>query len=158
MNALLILTALSLSGADSLTATRVAGLSLKAPAGWKVSEASDGKNWEAPGNEGQLELTVFPVDPKRPAQQCLDQLLEKLGKDGWDALQIGAQPAVRKVTTDYVGAADAGKTDANKISTVTYVGCNGATKWVMTMSSNSAKSARFGAVLKAIVGSISYGK
>ncbi|MBS1150423.1 MAG: hypothetical protein H6Q89_2121 [Myxococcaceae bacterium] len=157
MNALLV-TALLLSGADSLTATRVAGLGLKAPSGWTTSDATDGKSWEAPGNEAQMELTVYPVDPKRPAQECLDQLLEKLGKEGWDTLVIGAAPAVRKVTTDYVGAADAGKSDANKVSTVTYVGCNGATKWVLTMSSNSTKSGRFGAVLKAIVGSISYPK
>ena len=157
MNALL-LTALLLSGADSLTSTRVAGLTLKAPGGWKVTDATDGKSWEAPGNEAQMELTVFNVDPRRGAQECLDQLLEKLGKEGWDKLTIGAQPAVRKVTTDYVGDADAGKTDANKVSTVMYVGCNGATKWVMTMSSNSSKSVRFGAVLKAIVASVSYGK
>ena len=88
MNALLI-TALLLSGADSLTATKVAGLALKAPAGWTVSDATDGKSWEAPGNEAQMELTVFAVDPKRPAQECLDQLLEKIGKDGWDKLDIG---------------------------------------------------------------------
>ena len=157
MNALL-LTALLLSGADSLTATKVGGLALKAPANWKVSEATDTKSWEAPGNEAQMELTVFPVDPKRAAQECLDQLLDKLGKDGWDTLPIGGQPGVRKVTTDYVGAADAGKTDANKVSTVTYVGCNGATKWVLTMSSKSSKSSRFGSVLKALTASIVYGK
>ncbi len=157
MNALL-LTALLLSGADSLTSTKVAGLTLKAPAAWTGSDATDGKSWVAPGNEAQMELTVFTVEPKRPARACLDQLLEKLGKDGWDPQVIGTQPAVRKVTTDYVGEPDAGKTDANRISTVTFVGCNGATKWVLTMSSNSSKSLRFGAVLKAIVGSISYGK
>ena len=157
MNALL-LTALLLSGADTLTSTKVGGLSLKAPASWAVSEATDGKSWESPGNEAQMELTVFNVDPKRPSQICLDQLLEKLGKDGWDTMVIGAAPAVRKVVTDYVGEPDAGKVDANKISTVTYVGCNGATKWVLTMSSHSTKSVRFGAVLKAIVTSISYGK
>ena len=157
MNALL-LTALLLAGADSLTPTKVGGLGLKAPNGWTVTDATDGKSWEAPGNEAQMELTVFPVDPKRASQECLDQLLEKLGKDGWDKLVIGANPAVRKVTTDYVGPADAGHTEANKVSTVMYVGCNGATKWVLTMSSNSTKSARFGAVLKAIVGSIAYPK
>ena len=153
----LVLTLL-LSGADSLTATKVQGLSLKAPNGWTVAEATDGKSWEAPGNEAQMELTVFKVDPKRPAQECLDQLLEKIGKDGWDKLMIGKQPAVRKVTTDYVGPEDAGRTDANKVSTVMYVGCNGETKWVLTMSSSSSKSMRFGAVLKAIVTSITYGK
>ena len=157
MNAML-LTALLLAGADSLTTTKVGGLSLKAPNGWTVAEATDGKSWEAPGNEAQMELTVFPVEPKRPQQECLDQLLEKLGKDGWDTLVIGKAPAVRKVTTDYVGPADAGHTEANKVSTVMYVGCNGSTKWVMTMSSSSTKSVRFGAVLKAIVSSIAYAK
>ncbi len=152
-----ILTALLLSAADSLTATKVGGLTLKAPAGWVVTEASDGRHWESPGMQAQMELTVFRVDPHRPAQECLDQLLEKLGKGGWDTAKIGGQPAVRKVINDFVGPPDAGKTDENRVSTVTYVGCNGKTKWVLSMSSKSAKSVRFGAVLKAIVGSISYG-
>ncbi len=162
MTALILTAALVLSGADSLSATRVAGLELKAPSSWKVSDATDGKNWEAPLNEAQMELTVFPVSPKRPAHECVDQLLEKLsetmGKDGWEKLSVGGQPAVRKVTTDFVGPPDAGKTDANKVSTVMTVGCNGATKWVLTMSSSSTKAIRFGALLKAVVSSIQYGK
>jgi hypothetical protein len=157
MNALL-LAALLLSGVDSLSSTKVFGLALKAPAGWKVTEEADGRNWAAPNDEAQMELTVFPVDPKRPAQQCLEQLLERIGADGWDPVKVGAAPAVRKVVTDYLGPADAGQIASNKVSTVTYVGCNGSTKWVLTMSSESAKSIRYGAVLKAIIGSISYGK
>ena len=158
MNGLFLLVGLSLAGADSLVTTQVLGLELKAPSSWAVTDAADGKNWEAPGREAQLELAVFSVEPKRKAKECLDQLLDQLGKSGWDSLALGAQPAVRKVTTDYLGAVDGGRADGNKITTVTYVGCNGATKWVLTMSSNSSKSARFGAVLKAIVGSISYRK
>ncbi len=159
MNAMILTVALVLGGgADSLSAVKLTGLALKAPSAWIATNADNGKNWEEPGKAAQLELTVFKVDPKRKAQECLDQLLEKLGKDGWDKLTIGGEPAVRKVTTDYVGEADAGKTDANKVSTVMYVGCNGATKWVMSMTSTASKSARFGAILKTIVGSIAYEK
>ena len=159
MNAMILTMALVLGGAaDSLTTAKVGGLTLKAPAGWVATDADDGKNWEEPTRAAQLELTVFKVDPRRKAQDCLDQLLEKLGKNGWDKLSIGGEPAVRKVTIDYVGEADAGKTDANKVSTVMYVGCNGSTKWVMSMTSTSNKSARFGAVLKTIVESIAYAK
>ncbi len=160
MNALL-LTALLLGGADSLTPMKVHGLTIKAPM-WNATDTQEGRIWDSPGSEAKMELSVYAVDPKRPAQQCLDQLMEKLhenmGKEGWDTLLIGAQPAVRKVTTDYVGEENAEKTEANKISTVTYVGCNGASKWVLTMSSNASKSARFGVLLKAIVTSIAYGK
>jgi hypothetical protein len=157
VNALLV-TALLLAGADSLTGVKVGGLNLKAPAAWTSFDNKEGKSWEAPGKEAEMELSVYPVDPKREPQVCLDQLLEKLGKDGFEPMAIGAQPAVRKVTTDYVGGPDAGKTDANKISTVTYVGCNGETKWVLTLSSQSSKSLRFGPLIKAIVTSITYGK
>lgn len=157
MNALL-LTALLLSGADSLTATKVGGLSFKAPASWTVTDASDGKGWKAPGDEAQMEVSVFNVDPKRAAQECVDQLVAGLEKATWDKVMVGGAPAVRKVTTDYVGEGEAAKTDANKVSTVMYVGCNGSTKWVLTMSSNTSKAARFGAVLKAIIATVSYGK
>lgn len=162
MTALIFTAALVLSGVDSLSTTRVASLELKAPANWAVSEATDGRSWDAPGNEGGLELSVWPVYPVQMAQQCIDGLLEKvmasMGKDGWEKLSIGGQPALRKVLTDFVGGPDAGKTEANKVTTVTYVGCNGATKWSLSMSSNTSRSIRFGAVLKAIVASIAYGK
>lgn len=162
MTALIFTAALVLSGADTLTSTKLAGLELKAPGSWAVSTATDGRSWEAPGNEAQLELSVFPVNPQQKPQECIDALLEKvkvsMGADGWEKLTVGAQPGLRKILTDYVGGPDAGKTEANKVTTVTYVGCNGATKWVMTMSSNTSRSIRFGAVLKAIIASITYGK
>jgi hypothetical protein len=158
MNAMLLTVALVLSGADSLSLTKVKGLELKAPSSWASTDVEDGRNWEEPGKSAQLELSVFKVAPRRNPQECLNQLLEKLGKDGWDTVNVGGSPAVRKVTNDYVGDADAGKTEANKVSTVMYVGCNGATKWVMSMTSAAPKAGRFGAVLKAVVTSIAYEK
>ena len=167
MNAMILTMALVLGGgAESLTAVKVGALSLKAPSAWTATDADDengkGKNWDEPGKAAKLELSVYKVDPRQQAQACLDKLMvplfEKMGKDGWDKLPIGGEPAVRKVTTDFVGEGEAAKTDANKVSTVTYVGCNGSTKWVMSMTSTASKSARFGAVLKAVVGSIAYEK
>lgn len=160
MNALIVALLLA-GGADALGTVKVGGLSLKAPAGWKTADESDGKGWESPDGDGQLELSVFVVDPKKDAQACLDELLARDAQKAktWDKLKLGDHPAVRNVTTDYLGdGPDAGKTDANKVTTVTYIGCNGATKWVLSMSSQASKSARFGPMLKAITGSITYAK
>ncbi len=162
MNALILTTALLLSGSDALKSTKINGLTLKAPMEWQAAPTDVGRKW-SPGSEADLEISVWPVDPKRTPQECIDQLVEKLhesmGKEGWERTVVGAQPAVRKVTTDYLGSqADAEKTDANKVTTVTTVGCNGITKWVLTMTSVSSKSGRYGPVLKAVVSSIAYGK
>ena len=70
---------------------------------------------------------------------------------------MGGQPAYKKVITDWIGDSEEAKKDEkNKATTVSYVGCNGKTKWVMSMSSRVSKAARFGVVLKRIVESITY--
>ena len=62
------------------------------------------------------------------------------------------------MTFDYVGDSDeAKKNEANKVNTVSYVGCNGQTKWVMSMTSKASKASRFGVLLKRVVDSIGYG-
>ncbi len=161
MNALILTTALLLSGSDALKTTKISGLTLRAPAEWQSAPTDVGRKW-TPGSEADLEISVWPVDPKRTPQECLDQLIAKLhenmGTDGWERTVVGTQPAVRKITTDYIGNDERAKTPENKVTTVTTVGCNGITKWVLTMSSVSSKSPRYGAVLKAVIGSIVYGK
>lgn len=161
-----LLAALLLTGgADSLTTVKVGAVSMKAPASWPTETEGDGqtagKIWKAPEGDGELGLSVFPVDPPKDAKECLDELLQRDAQKGksWDKLTFGGAPAVRNVTTDYVGdGPDAGKIEANKVTTVTYIGCNGAAKWVLTMTSKASKSARFGPLLKTITGSIAYAK
>ncbi len=160
-----LLAALLLTGADSLNTVKVGALSLKAPYSWTTETEGNGvtagKIWKAPEGDGELGLSVFPVEPAKDAQACLDELLQRDAQKGksWDKLTFGGAPAARNVSTDYVGdAPDAGKLDANKVTTVTYIGCNGNTKWVMTMTSKASRSTRFGPLLKTITGSIAYAK
>jgi hypothetical protein len=62
------------------------------------------------------------------------------------------------LTVDWVGEGEeAKKNEANKVNTISYVGCNGQTKWVMSMTSKAQKASRFGVVLKRVVESIAYG-
>lgn len=161
MTSLLLL--LALNASDTLVKTQVADLSVKLPQSkdWKSEETSEanGKSRAVSSTDGeaQIDISVFAVDPRREASVCVEQLLKALGPEGYEATTIGGSPAYKKVTTDYVGdSEEAKKNEANKVITVSYVGCNGATKWVMSMTSKSQKAARFGALLKRIVDSIAY--
>lgn len=159
MNALVIALALVAGGTDSLSKVSIDKLSFKAPTSWTASsEDANTKDWAADGDAAQFSVSAYPVDPVRPAKNCVDEMLEKLGKDGFSPVKLGGQPAQKKVTTDYLGEADAGQSEENKVTTTTVIGCNGKVRWVMTWTSRTSLGTRFGPMLKRVLDSISYGK
>jgi hypothetical protein len=159
MTALALTLALSLGGVDTLGPVTLGGLSFKGPTQWaKNQPEANSITWAEPQSGAGLEVTVYPVDPQRPAMACLKQMLEAVGKEGFAATTIGTQPASKQITTDYVGNTDAEKTDANKVTTTTLLGCNGKTKFVLTWTAKTTAGARFGPILKRVLDSISYGK
>ncbi len=153
-----------LSGVDSLDTARLNGLVFKAPVEWKKTSEDSSLTWAAPDDEASLAVSVFAVDPQRPAKACLDQLIPAVwpqadgGAGGPDRVMISASPAAKKVTTDYVGEGEGAKKDENKVTTTTIVGCNGKTKWVLTWTAKTKSAARFGPIFKRILDSIAYGK
>lgn len=158
-----VLLLVALNASDTLVKAQVGDLSLKLPQSkdWKSEETAEanGKSRAVGSTDGeaQIDLSVFPVDPRREAQVCVEQLLKALGPEGYEATTVGGSPAYKKLTTDYVGdSEEAKKNEANKVNTVSYVGCNGQTKWVMSMTSKAAKAARFGVLLKRVIDSIAY--
>jgi hypothetical protein len=158
-----VLLFLSLNASDTLATMKVGDLTLKLPQSkdWKGQDADDasGKGKSVSSNDGdaQIELNVYEVDPRRDGKLCVEQLLKALGPDGYEAATVGGAPAYKKVTTDFVGQGENAKTDANKVNTVSYVGCNGQTKWILSMTSKASKAPRFGVLLKRVIESITYG-
>lgn len=157
MISLLSATALLVLSADPLTGGQMGNLAFKAPADWARSSSDEGTTWESKDKAAKVELSVYPVDPRRDAALCLDQLLKALASDGWAQVKVGGAPAAWKAVSDFVGEGEAAKVEKNKVNTVTYVGCNGDTKWVLTMTSPAPQAARFGPLLKRIVDSMKYG-
>ncbi len=173
MHALIV--ALSVMGSsDALSKLSVEGFSLSVPSGWKSTEDEGSRTWEDSSGDdamhAKLELTVWNLAP-RSGEVCVQQVQQKLEADSapklpdggtgaptvhFDKLKLGGQPAIRSVVFDYVGQGEAAKTEKNKVSTVTYVGCNGTTRFLLTMTSPAAKSPRFGALLKKIAESVQY--
>jgi hypothetical protein len=159
MSALLLTFALVAGGTDSLAKVTINKLSFKAPTQWTgASDDPASKNWASPDDAAQFSVSAYPVDPVRPADACVNEMLEKLGKDGFEKTKLGGQPAQKKVETDYVGDADAGQSDENKVTTTTVIGCNGKVRWVMTWTARTTQATRFGPMLKRVLDSISYGK
>lgn len=159
MTALALALALSLAAPDSLGKQALLGLTFRAPAEWgKTQPDPNSLTWAEASSGAELAVTVYPVEPPRPAQACLKQMVEALGREGFNAVLLGAQPASKKVTTDYVGQGEEAKIDANKVTTTTVIGCNGKTKWVLTWTAKTSQGARFGPLLKRVLDSIGYGK
>jgi hypothetical protein len=160
MTALVLVMALGAS--DMLGKIQVGDLSLKLPQSkdWSTQDSDDanGKGKSAKSNDGeaQIEVNVYAVDPRRDAKVCLEQLLKALGSDGYESTTVGGFPAYKKLVTDYVAEGEAAKKEANKVNTISYVGCNGQTKWIMSMTSKASKASRFGVLLKRIVESVTY--
>ena len=105
-----------------------------------------------------MAVSVFPLEKFQPPAGCMKKLLEAVGKDGFEALTLGTQPAAKKITRDYLGEGEAAKVESNRITTTTVLGCNGKVKWVLTFSAKTSEGTRFGPMLKRIIESISYGK
>ena len=159
MIALALTLALTLGASDSLGKQTLLGLTFKAPTQWgKTQPDANSLTWADPDSGAELAITVYPVDPQRPAKTCLDQMVQALGTEGFTAATLGTQPASKKITTDYVGESEEAKIDANKVTTTTVLGCNGKTKWVMTWTAKTTQGARFGPILKRVLDSIGYGK
>ncbi len=146
----------SLGGVDTLGKVSLNGLDFKGPTHWQKQESDEHSlEWMEPESGAQLAVSVFPVDPVRPAKACVKQMVEALGTEGFNATNIGAQPASKKIVVDYLGDE---KTDANKVSTTTLIGCNGRKKWVLTWSAKTSEGRRFGPILKRVMDSITYRK
>lgn len=159
MIALALTLTVVLSGTDSLAKQTLHGLSFKAPTQWTKTPADDNTlQWSDPDSGAELAISVFPVDPVRPAAACLKQVVDALGTEGFAPMTLGSQPASKKISTDYLGEGEEAKTEANKVTTTTVVGCNGKVRWVMTWTSKTSMGARFGPVLKRVIDSIGYGK
>ncbi len=158
-----LILALCLGASDTLAKTAIGDLSIKLPQSkdWRWQDSDDangkGKSVSSMDGEAQIEVSVYAVDPRRDAKVCVDQLLKALKPDGYDAVTVGGFPAYKKVSQDFVGEGDDAKKDANRVTTVSYVGCSGQTKWLMSMTSKTSKAARFGVVLKRVIDSIAYG-
>lgn len=149
---------------DLLSPVSIGRLQLKAPTRWaETREEGTSRSWYsgAHGNEdAKLSVSTFPVEPMRPATDCLKQLVSALQTDNpqWSeakTLVVGLGPASRLVEHEPVGEASAdGKVET--VTTTTLVGCDGRTKWVLTYAAKTSKGTRYGAVLKRIIESIKY--
>ncbi len=110
------------------TDAKVLGLEFKLPADWQETVRQDTHRFEPPSGDLGVELSVYPVTPREP-ELCVSQLLKALNEPGWERARAGGSPAARKRSRD----ASPDKKEAYE--TVTYLGCNGRIKWVMTLSS-----------------------
>jgi hypothetical protein len=150
---LTLLTLSLVSQSDTLKSVTVDGVSFKAPTKWTAS-VSDGNSEWAAGEDAHLAVSVFQVNPPTIASVCLTQLLEKVGKEGFELTKVGKEPAAKKLSSDTVGEGD----KAVKVTSTTMIGCNGKTKWLLTWTARVDMGTRFGPLVKRIVDSISYGK
>lgn len=168
MTLALVLPLLLSQAGEALTRHEFQGISLRAPKSWAVTtEDESGREWASGDDRAQMAFSAFPVDPVRPARACVKQLVEAVQggvPDGGVAptpftnTTIGGQPAAKKITTDFVAEREEDKSDANKVTTTTIVGCNGKTKWLLTFTNRTADGAKSGALLKRVIDSITYAK
>ena len=149
----------ALGGADSLGAASVGTMKFKAPTQWLINQTdAETKTWTSADQKGAVSFYSGALEKARPPKACVDAMVSAVGAEGFEYAPIGAQPAAKKVTSDFIGDKEEDKTEANRVVTTTWVGCDGKTKWLLTFSARKSEGARFGPILKRILDSISYGK
>lgn len=154
-----MLLSLLVLGADSLAPVTLQGLTFKAPTSWsKETPDANSMEFASPDESARFAISVYVNDRLQPASGCVKKMLDAVGKDGFESLTINAQPASKRVATDYVGEGEEAKTDANKVTTTTVLGCNGKVRWLITWSAKTAEGARLGPIYKRIIDSVTYGK
>ncbi|MFO0599013.1 MAG: hypothetical protein U0228_27135 [Myxococcaceae bacterium] len=173
MIALTLALTLVSGGVDRLGNAELLGLKFKAPVEWQKTNPDDNSlQWDEPESGAVMGVTVFPVDPQRPARACLNQMVDALGKDGFTMVTLGTQPAAKKVATDQLADPNAPAPEAPadggpmpepvksgpRVTSTTVIGCNGKVKWVLTWTAKTTEGARFGPILKRVLESIAYGK
>ena len=145
------------SGAVPLGAPfAVSGVLFRGPQGWRETSTEDSRRFVDAKEEGSVEMSAFAVSPERSAAECLDQMLLKLGKAGWERVKVAGQVAAKQVTSDTLrksGAKDVGE----EVTTTTHIGCNGKMKWVMTFTAKSTAAKRLRPVSEAVLASLKYG-
>ncbi|HZH02277.1 MAG TPA: hypothetical protein VEY30_00755 [Myxococcaceae bacterium] len=119
---------LAAAGAEIWTDARVMGLEFKVPSEWRETVRQETHRFEPPSGDAGLEVSVYPVTP-RDSTLCVSQLLEALNEKGWESVRMGGEPGAKKRLRD------AAPDKKEGYETVTYLGCNGRWKWVMTLSS-----------------------
>ncbi len=150
---------LALGGVDSLGSASVGTMKFKAPTQWAMEQTdAETKTWTSADQKGAVSFYSGSLEKVRPAKACVDAMVSAVGAEGFEFAPIGAQPAAKKVTNDFLGDKEEDKTEANRVVTTTWVGCDGKTKWLLTFSARKSEGARFGPILKRILDSISYGK
>jgi len=159
VSALGLVVTLALAGGDVLSVVNLRGLGFKAPTGWEKGAPDENSvEWTAPNEAAKMAVSAYPLEKFQPPAGCMKKMLDAVGREGFDPLTLGAQPAARKVTSDYLGQGEEAKVEANRITTTMVIGCNGRVKWVLTWASKTADAPRFGPMLKRILDSVSYGK
>jgi hypothetical protein len=159
ITALALALVLGAGPADTLSPVALQGLTFKAPTGW-TREAPDDNTleWTAPGEVGKVAVSAFPFEKPIPPAACMKKMLEAVGKDGFETFSLDAAPAAKKVTSDYVGQGEGAKSDANRVTTTTVLGCNGKVKWLITLTIKTSEAVRLGPISKRIIDSVAYGK
>ena len=143
----------------SLAPTAFQGLSFKAPTGWKKGTPDQHSvEWAAPRDAAKVAVSVFPVGQASVASGCMKKMLDALGPGGFEAMTLGAQPAARKITSDFIGRRRKRPRwrrtrhhhHADRLQRADEVGHD--------LEREDPEAARFGPMLKRIIESISYGK
>ena len=146
-------------GSDALSTVSLQGLTFKAPTTW-AKEAPDDNSleWASSDETAKFAISVYVNEKFQPAAGCVKKMLEAVGKEGFEPLTVNAQPAAKRVATDFITDSEAGKVDANKVTTTTVLGCNGKIRWLITWSAKTSEGARLGPIYKRIIDSVAYGK
>lgn len=126
-------------------------LVLSVPKDWKSSVVEGSQRFTDPSGDAYLLLDVGKVQTAgMNPKVCLDKIVAAMGSKGWTLLNLGQNPAARRVDVDTT------PDRTGSVETVTYVGCDGKTTWSLVFHMDVKRKEHFEPVADKVSGSVAY--
>lgn len=137
----------------ALGGVKLGGVLMLAPLKWPLVVPSEAEYvWTAPDGQSAISLVVMAMTPPRLGADVVDEAVERLGTKGFETMKLGAHPAAKKTTTDFVGSAVKG----NEVLTTVVVGSNGRVRFGLTATWSKKTAALYAPILKRCIESVGY--
>ena len=115
----------SLDGASG----RITYLKIGVPPTWRRWATYN--RWDQPFGAAGFYIDVFPMQNATTPEDCMQRIASAISEQGWEVMSVDGIPAMRRVSSDYEPSTK------DLMYNLTFIGCNGEQKWVLTFTSSS---------------------
>ena len=160
-------TLLSQPFVEPLVAFEVSSVAFMAPSEWVLQKNERAARFDTPEGDAFIHVDIVELNPFESARECLEEMINKEERQGWERISVDKYPAARWVATR-PGDAEAmpsaeeaerlalGKEVDTRVTDIWILGCNGARRWILRMGAKTRDAAKYGPTFRRVRESFQY--